>query len=88
MSNALTNTAKGIGNFFWRWSTRITKAVKHRVFTQRKNVVIVGELGCPLYEAMYKSMHKHWEITLIQTKMKAGGEQMVEGGEKEGTVGS
>lgn len=35
-------TFKGIGQFFFKWSVRITKMTRHRLMTKRKNVLIFG----------------------------------------------
>ena len=67
MSNSLVGVVKGIGSFVTRWSLRLVKMARHRLLTQRKSLLVVGEKEHPLYRSMFGAMHKHWEITLIHT---------------------
>ena len=65
MSNGLISVVRGIGSFVSRWSVRIVKYGRHRLLTQRKSLLVIGERENPLYRSMFDVMNKNWEITLI-----------------------
>ena len=69
MLPGLTKTFKGVGNFVVKWSVRLTKILKHRMMTKRKNILIFGEADSPLYQYLYSRMKNGFDITRIYSNL-------------------
>lgn len=68
MWTGLRTSFLSIGNFFVRWSFRLTKYFKHRIMSKRKNILLFAEHDSKLYQQMHAALKNSWEITRIYTK--------------------
>lgn len=47
------------------WSNRLVKFVKHRMLTQKKNILIIGDQQSKIYGKLYPLVASHWEVVHI-----------------------
>lgn len=62
MSSFYANYVVRLGKSAVSWSHRFVKFVKHRMLTQRKNVLIIGDHESPIYLKLHPLIAKNWEI--------------------------
>ena len=62
MSSVYTNQLLRIGKSVVSWSNRFVKFIKHRMLTQKKNILIIGDEQSPIYIKLYPLIAKNWEI--------------------------
>lgn len=54
-----------IGRSMVSWSNRFVKFLRHRMLTQKKNILILGDEQSPIYTKLYPLLAKSWEIVHI-----------------------
>lgn len=48
------------------WSNRLVRFVKHRMLTQKKNILIIGDQQSKIYGSLYPLIANHWEIVHVE----------------------
>lgn len=48
------------------WSNRLVKFVKHRMLTQKKNILIIGHQQSKIYGSLYPLIANNWEIVHVE----------------------
>lgn len=54
-----------LGRSMVSWSNRFVKFLRHRMLTQKKNILILGDEQSPIYAKLYPQLAKSWEIVHI-----------------------
>lgn len=55
----------GLGRTLVSWSSRFGKFLKHRMLTQKKNILIIGDEESPIYMHLHPKIAKSWEIVHV-----------------------
>lgn len=48
------------------WSNRLVRFVKHRMLTQKKNILIIGDQQSKIYGSLYPLIANNWEIVHVE----------------------
>lgn len=65
MSLSFSAHALRLGKSMLSWSNRLVKFVKHRMLTQKKNILIIGDEHSKIYAKLYPLIANHWEVVHI-----------------------
>jgi hypothetical protein len=65
MASQYTRQLMGLGRSLVSWSHRFVKFLRHRMLTQKKNILILGDADSPIYIKLYPQLVNSWEIVHI-----------------------